>query len=539
MYTRGCRGSTAVQAMARRLLEAHGFRYSPVPFEDSKVEYSVFRRDGLSAADAFRKQEELSQAAGDEVLFLRTVPKIYSHSDWQPHEYLDASSGGPFLPLLMYTRGCRGSTAVQAMARRLLEAHGFRYSPVPFENSKVEYNVFRRDGLSAADAFRKQVELSQAAGEVLFFKYTEPTLEARRTAGNHRLLRLLLLLFAAVAGCSAALLAGKPRVATLKRREGTVPKIYSHSDWQPHEYLDASSGGPFPPLLMYTRGCRGSTAVQAMARRLLEAHGFRYSPVPFENSKVEYNVFRQDGLSAADAFRKQVELSQAAGEVLFFKYTEPTLEEKAALRARGEEAFDVQKEMGTRMVHVRRANALDKVVCAVRDCFQHIPDGEQAGRAGGSVDAEGVPNSLCFKRRLPGSPKTYANLNVSRIADEMSAHLRVEQQDFHKLQRAGFRQADSYATEDLMAFMFNKDHVRRSLMAWKGFFEALGVKADADVILATWAGGCDGACIVGSRPQSPHRTVIYNYDDVAAALLASGNSTLWQMLRQGPMPEEV
>eukprot|EP00873_Tetraselmis_striata_P014410 jgi/Tetstr1/434674/TSEL_023765.t1 len=356
--------------------------------------------------------------------------------------------------------------------------------------------------------------------------------------GGHRLLRLLLALFATVAGCSAALLAGKPRAATLKRREGAVPKIYSHSDWQPHKYLDASSGGPFPPLLMKTRGCRGSTAVQAMARRLLEAHGFRISPVPFENSKVEYNIFRQDGLSAADAFRKQVELSQAAGEVLFFKYTEPTFEEKAAMRARGEETFGVQKEMGTRMVHVRRANALDAVVCAVRDCFP-VADGEQAGHAGGPVDADGVPNSLCFKRRSPGSPKTYANLNVSRIADEMSAHLKMEQQDLHNLQRAGFRHADSYATEDLMAFMFNKDHVRRSLMAWKGFFEALGVKADADVILATWAGGCDGACVLGSRPQSPHRTVIYNYDDVAAALLASGNSTLWQMLRQGPLPEEV
>jgi hypothetical protein len=77
--------------------------------------------------------------------------------------------------------------------------------------------------------------------------------------------------------------------------------------------------------------------------------------------------------------------------------------------------------IGTRAVHMRRFNILDRAICLARDCFQpHL---------GFPVNAEtGAKTDSCFLRRTNASVRTAVWINVSALSKWLDTEARISAQ---------------------------------------------------------------------------------------------------------------
>lgn len=160
----------------------------------------------------------------------------------------------------------------------------------------------------------------------------------------------------------------------------------------------------------------------------------------------------------------------------------------------------------------------------MRDCF--------AKNLGRGVHADGSVSTACFARRRVGHSggQTYAQLDTTALLKYMLRHLRSLESDVKScLNEAGFQKGcvQAVTTEDLFAFEDSAVHIGRSLSAWELFFSELGVRLNTSIVLDVWQQ--EGS--VGSRHPAPQSSYIYNYDEVVAAIEASGIPAMMGMLR--------
>ena len=194
------------------------------------------------------------------------------------------------------------------------------------------------------------------------------------------------------------------------------------------------------------------------------------------------------------------------------------------------------------MVKLERENALDKLVCKVRDCF--IPSAHNKYMNG--TDAH-----LCFKRRRSSDP-VKAVINVAKLYLHLSAFCaynpgRFEQgsKDNAQLIESARRkrmgrmakgilvidnlaekgQINGWAvfTEDLLNYETDSssDGLARSVRAWEIVLRAWQFMPDTDTDTARIKSAITEVLSTewGTRDApSPHRDVIYNHDEVRAAL---------------------
>ena len=199
---------------------------------------------------------------------------------------------------------------------------------------------------------------------------------------------------------------------------------------------------------------------------------------------------------------------------------------------------------GARLVSAVRSNALDYLVCIVRDCFgfgKFKTPFARLVRVGGQypVDAyTGERSYLCFNRRQveKGNQKgntTKAFLNTDVLVEALKSIMVEHKRQLAALAASFPRLKIAQVTyEDLTAFewMEGSKGLEISTRAWWTVMVSLGFEQRASI--ASIRGYLRKNDWFGSRPPpKKHADVIWNIADVRDTLLATGNASLIAMMR--------
>jgi len=147
----------------------------------------------------------------------------------------------------------------------------------------------------------------------------------------------------AVASCAHA-------CATSDARKQRMEQLSKQIDWEPP--------GPIwskPPLVYFMARCSGSTFTFGMLKPLLALHGVHYYN-PGYGSSIDFLKNSAQRLSSAHDEAQKVNKT-----LMFNVHVNHTFELAAASL----------RELQARVVHMYRANTLDRMICAVRDGIDH------------------------------------------------------------------------------------------------------------------------------------------------------------------------
>ena len=292
-----------------------------------------------------------------------------------------------------------------------------------------------------------------------------------------------------------------------------------------------SRAGIVRPKLLLIDGCSGSTYIQGFAACLLDLHGERtkatYGSRYSNNEREPLNFLKplhvDDSVTppllatTPAGLRRLCARAAAANETLVFNV------QTWALRWLPELVPSLHL-CGARMVSVARANALDQVVCLVKDCFDRT--------LGHPVDREGRNSSICTARRARAPEERHlAQLRVAGLMERLQSILDNGATQHSQLESAGFGSRETLLYEDLAAATYTDaaPNVKRSLSAWSALLAGWGVQPHAGRIR-------DAIRSTGSRrtPPPPHAQVIQNHAEVRQALAA--RPELLRRLWRDPAP---
>ena len=145
------------------------------------------------------------------------------------------------------------------------------------------------------------------------------------------------------------------------------------------------------PLVYFAARCSGGTAIHAILRDLLLLHGVRLFAAPHLGYSAEL-IQSRHGPDALTRFHAQA--ANRSETLLFSVHAAETLENVSR----------TLHGLGAAVVHTYRANALDRILCSIRDC---IADKDYGLHLGDAVFSNGTASSLCYDRAnlqvAPGS----------------------------------------------------------------------------------------------------------------------------------------
>lgn len=277
------------------------------------------------------------------------------------------------------------------------------------------------------------------------------------------------------------------------------------------------------PRAVAMQGCAGSTFVTGTLRRLVaNVTRVAVGMHEFELLRKEKNPLYTPERGEAGAFLAMYERQKARGRALVFKADIRELHSEAMARA-----FQAVR---ARVVHVYRANALDKAVCNIVDCFVSMT----GHGVGVPVYRNGSAAPACFLRRPKFGappPPAFARINVSAIVPHLAKLHRLARTRRLKLAARGYAMPPfDVTTEALAEFTHDPGALMASAVAYKRVLTAWGLPARLEDIAATLRP------LSGTRPPPPpHYRKIYNYAKVHRALMAAGvPPELRAMLRTRP-----
>ena len=283
-------------------------------------------------------------------------------------------------------------------------------------------------------------------------------------------------------------------------------------------------------FVMACMRCSGSTFAFYRLQTLLQLHGVDARPplLP-DGSRSKTTFLLENGPDALLPAYASTLASHQESMVILSHWP-------ASLRAAATEL----NALNATVAHVYRANMLDQIVCAIRDCIDKADyggfslgyavydDGERVTDAGGG---------MCFDRRASDSRTTRAHIDVSRLVQALDARAAAQSAEVAYLRSSGLAWrpgwVPSVAYEDLAAYEYDaRDAVGRSLDAWMRLLgPALGRSPNRtivrDYLLSTG----------GGRTRAPHALSIYNYEAVEAALRGTRYAVL--LRRTGNEPTVV
>eukprot|EP00928_Gymnodinium_smaydae_P008381 TRINITY_DN13055_c0_g1_i1.p1 TRINITY_DN13055_c0_g1~~TRINITY_DN13055_c0_g1_i1.p1 ORF type:complete len:344 (-),score=95.87 TRINITY_DN13055_c0_g1_i1:225-1256(-) len=274
---------------------------------------------------------------------------------------------------------------------------------------------------------------------------------------------------------------------------------------------------PERPRMLVMLGCSGSSFLLKMAGKLLEAHGGTAKTPGGEMAAGEImKPIANPYYSAAKGMAKAMEDANAAAQkeqaTLVFK-------EQGAQSQFFRDAAPTLLKMNTYVVHGYRANALDRMVCQVKDCFLR----EEYGKP---VDKSGEKSDLCFKRRNSRPANGYlASLNTTNLSEHLENFMKAHDEEKERIKAAGFKDFESVSAEDLLDFEHDNsvDAFKRAVKAWKIFLRSWGVKPSLKVIrdeLQQYS---------GAYKAELQSDTIYNFQEVSD--IVRGNAKLQSLLR--------
>jgi len=272
-----------------------------------------------------------------------------------------------------------------------------------------------------------------------------------------------------------------------------------------------------PPLMILQRGCTGSSDIMRMARDMLPKFGVDlYDTDVKELVRPSKNPWYSEGDDIGDAMEKGVNEAQKQGRALLFDNFH--IKDNEQYRKMNE----VMIRAKTRSVIIHRSNALDTLVCDVRDCFED-PSGVERGY---TVDAQGRKIDLCFDRRT--SPiETLAHLEPKNLVHHLAEAASFPEEQASMLNKLGYAPAKTVMVEDLYAFEYSQSNFERSVAAWETLYESLGVKADSQIIRNYLAPDVASR----SRPKR-HSEVIENYKVIHHTLVDQAKELCWMIRRE-------
>lgn len=337
-----------------------------------------------------------------------------------------------------------------------------------------------------------------------------------------------------------------------------------------HVGLDGSARHSPPMIIFAAGGCVGSTAVQTVARGMVEAHGHVVAPLGFEILKPSKNgclraladgkntTGLQHQVPAIDAMLSQVRDQLGMAVVLKLGPARGGTYVGMPARRRLVHA-------GAAAANVVRKNVLDFLVCYVRDCFI-------ADRDGHPVRSDGTRSAACFEQRRGSeagtvkAEKTLAYLNTTTLLRSLLKLEKANRVQRQALRFAGFRSGETVSSEALLSFQYGRQYCEHpfacraparscSLVRARARLYAVDCETDRSTetpacVLAgeesieAWRKFLRGAFrprlsrIVSfmknatrdgwRNPPGPHAETIYNIDEVAEVL---ANTRYARMLR--------
>jgi hypothetical protein len=292
------------------------------------------------------------------------------------------------------------------------------------------------------------------------------------------------------------------------------------------------------PRLLLQPACSGSTFVMDEATRLL-----RHLGVPAYNAneglkptRLKQPYFRGAAVGVGRAFEEQCAAHAADGALVVVKA-------QGWWDLRQDNVSATLRSLGVRSANVIRANELDRTVCLVRDCLdvavgrKVLADGRPAG-AGACSERFGARETAGGSARLawmqtqvehsaappaPASAPMSVLLNTSRLVEHLRASAAGAREHALRKYLGEQRPGPTLTYERLVGFQYADGAARaasvgewvRLLGAWG--FERAEKPSTRDAVAAYFAPRA------GSRaPPRPHRDLIYNHDEVRAALIAAG-----------------
>lgn len=272
---------------------------------------------------------------------------------------------------------------------------------------------------------------------------------------------------------------------------------------------------PERPRMLVMSGCSGSSFLLNMASGLLEAHGAAVNtPGGGELTKPSQNPFYKPSAGMGVAMEAAYASALQSNATLVFK-------EQGARSSFFQDSTPLLLKLNTYVVHGFRENAIDRMVCLVKDCFVNETFGVPV--------YHGDESDMCFARRKLGrksaiTPGDYkARLNTTHLASNLLQALEDPKLEKTRIDAAGFRNTVSLSTEALLDFEHDSSALDSAVEAWSHFLEAWGVRPETQSIrnhLSKY---------VGRFTAEPHRDTIYNFQEVAD--IVAHHSELRPLLR--------
>lgn len=298
--------------------------------------------------------------------------------------------------------------------------------------------------------------------------------------------------------------------------DGNKNNIHSNS---PHTYS-------FPnALFIFVDGCSMSSASYYLILKLLKAHGVNVIPLEKdEQTKPENNIYYNSKDEQRNTIPKAIHAivkdAEKNGTTFFFKI--PRMD--APLRK-------VLEETGARMVELYRDNALDHLICSIRDCFTNNDDFY-------AVNDRGHKSDLCFHRRKTGRT-IYAYLNPATVVEQITTFDKKQYYRSAQVKAWSFPHVHRVTTEDLLAFeyehdggyqeMWNTVSLNKSVHAYVSVLHSFGIHPNRRIVWELLSK--ERLLMDKPRQREAHSASIYNFHKVAEAIYRCGDDRIISFLR--------
>lgn len=278
------------------------------------------------------------------------------------------------------------------------------------------------------------------------------------------------------------------------------------------------------PRLLVSDGCSGSSAAVSLIKDMMKAHGHRLYGLPDELFKCEKNPYcnTYDHSAGHETFAMQTAVAHTA-----------SYGKSLVVKVQGGDTNgprEAMREMGAYALVAYRSNTLAKLLCDVRDCFEH-----NGGAITKLTKRMGPNANACFNRRkLPSSRQTkvWIDPKKGRLLKELKRLDNENEEMSAMLTNAGYGHNDFAVVTTEALFESETDGsdaaFHRTTGAWMKALKSLGVKPDKAKIEAVLEPAR------GGRPPSNISETITNADEVAAALAASSDAQYAQMIGSAP-----
>jgi len=336
----------------------------------------------------------------------------------------------------------------------------------------------------------------------------------------------------------------------------------------PFEGFYVPLGETARPRMLAMRGCSGSSAIMVYARNLLRFHGIPVSraaepnfdenhnplspndetalPAELLNPKINWLYSPNDG-DIGKAMVKMNENVNVRNQTLFFKGMIQHLQGDALGQDEWHELKNSLQSLNMYAVLGSRTNMLDQVICQVKDCFQdeygypvNADSGERSdlcfSRRGEQVNPTATNQALVNSKQAAeletmteleiamndsawfwnGGDEYKAKLDIDHLMHSIAMEYKVVSKAQENMESIGLK-FETISEEDLLEFQTPIDGAfGRGVDAWCKVLESFGVEPNRGLVktfLSKYA--------QTYHMPPAHWEVIYNYDEVEAALKGS------------------